>query len=145
MTNVDLVKNEDCSDNIVLSKVDDLNLIKESLDPESTECLNSVAKFHSIICVAGGWTGGSIKDDNLVQVYQEMHQKNVVPALICNSFLTSFRQPLGHEVLATPRPTGVHGRALSFQRSHAKHDRIRVGQNSSSHDRHPVGGGKRAA
>lgn len=41
-------------------------------------------KFNCIICVAGGWTGGSIKDENVLSVYDDMNKKSVVPALICS-------------------------------------------------------------
>jgi dihydropteridine reductase len=42
-------------------------------------------KYHLIFCVAGGWSGGSIKDKNLLDVYDEMHSKNVIPAITSNT------------------------------------------------------------
>lgn len=48
------------------------------------EELNKQAKsFDAIICTAGGWQGGSAKDDNIFSLTDSMIKANLVPALLC--------------------------------------------------------------
>ncbi|CAD8089083.1 unnamed protein product [Paramecium sonneborni] len=110
VTSVDFNKNEDC-DNIIIENSSDINVLKSEL--------NTLEKFNCIVCVAGGWTGGSIKDENVLQVYENMNQKSVVPALVCSHLATKqlSRQGLliftgAYSVFNAPTPSMI-GYALA--------------------------------
>ncbi|CAD8078914.1 unnamed protein product [Paramecium primaurelia] len=110
VTSVDFNKNEEC-DNIIIKNANDINFLKSEL--------NTLEKFNCIVCVAGGWTGGSIKDENVLQVYEDMNQKSVVPALVCSHLATTqlSRQGLliftgAYSVFNAPTPSMI-GYALA--------------------------------
>ena len=52
-------------------------------------------KFNCIICVAGGWVGGGIKDEDLIQKYEDQYKKHVIPALYCSSLATTHLKKAG--------------------------------------------------
>jgi len=43
---------------------------------------NRNVKFDSIICVAGGYTPGSIRSPKIFDELKEMHESNTVPAIL---------------------------------------------------------------
>lgn len=64
VTSVDFTKNEEC-ENILIKSTDDIQFLKSEFDPLGIPPYY-LDKFNCIICVAGGWSGGSIKDENLL-------------------------------------------------------------------------------
>ncbi|EAS00398.1 quinoid dihydropteridine reductase, putative (macronuclear) [Tetrahymena thermophila SB210] len=51
--------------------------------------------YDAIICVAGGWNGGSIKDSNVFETYHKMHSVNVIPSILAAHLSTHFLRKNG--------------------------------------------------
>lgn len=47
------------------------------------ELKKQAKSFDAIICTAGGWQGGSAKDDNIFSLTSSMVNANLIPALLC--------------------------------------------------------------
>lgn len=83
MTNIDLTENKDCYRNILIDK-------NQKLSAQLPKILKQVEKaskeYEAIICVAGGWAGGSIKDADIFDKYELMAEQSVVSSLLGNDF-----------------------------------------------------------
>lgn len=73
VTSVDFTKNDESTNNIVIKDASDLTFVKSELNQLGNIHNSILEKFNCIVCVAGGWTGGSIKDENLINVYNDMN------------------------------------------------------------------------
>jgi hypothetical protein len=81
--NIDVNKNEDSHFNFLLPN----NSPKEYL-PSLYDQLekSSSSKYDSIMCVAGGWVGGSIKEPEIFSKLEQMQKVNIIPTLLGNYF-----------------------------------------------------------
>ena len=83
VTNIDLTENKDCYKNILIDK-------NQKLSAQLPKILKQVEKaskeYEAIICVAGGWAGGSIKDADIFDKYELMAEQSVVSSLLGNDF-----------------------------------------------------------
>ena len=69
VTNIDVVNNQDADSNLL---VDPLINIGQENSSKIIPLLKD-KKFNSIICTAGGWTGGEIKDTTVFESVNKMH------------------------------------------------------------------------
>ena len=77
ITSVDFFKSDEATRSILIQGNDwnqHLQIITEQIDKEE--------KFDCVVCVAGGWSGGSILDDNLLQGIDKMWSFNVQSAVL---------------------------------------------------------------
>ncbi|EGR29381.1 hypothetical protein IMG5_156780 [Ichthyophthirius multifiliis] len=80
IANIDIKQNKQCSLNILInpniSTKEQLPLIKQQLQTFQKN------NYDAIICIAGGWTSGSIKDERIFDTYDKMHICNILPSIM---------------------------------------------------------------
>lgn len=127
ITNVDFSKCESASTNILM----DSGLKTEENNLDVINQLKKVNhQYDSIIVTAGGWTGGSIKNDDYFASTQKMMQVNLYSSLLAAHLATKYLSNNGlvvftgaAAVFREPQPdmigyaiakTGVHSLALNL-------------------------------
>ncbi|DBA03292.1 TPA: hypothetical protein N0F65_011651 [Lagenidium giganteum] len=90
---VDFTKNAECSDEFVFDAA-----TKSSLT-QAPQVLQHFAKssggVDAVVCTAGGWAGGSIKDADTLANLGEMHAKNTESALLAAHLASHLLHPGG--------------------------------------------------
>jgi len=77
--NIDLKANTQAHANILLNdKLD----ISDNLPSIYTDLEKFSKEYESIMCVAGGWMGGSIKEKTIFSQYKLSQQMHVIPSLL---------------------------------------------------------------
>lgn len=92
VVNVDFRPHQQARRNILLHKdtsVADNNRL--ALD----QIKNANLKYDAILVTAGGWTGGSIKDDDYLQKVRMMNEVNLYPSLLAAHLATKYLSPNG--------------------------------------------------
>lgn len=89
--NVDFKLHPEAKHNIVLKNQEPP--INNKLVTEAVKDLNT--KFDAIIVTAGGWTGGSIKDDDYFEKVTKMNEVNLYPTLLAAHLATKYLIPGG--------------------------------------------------
>jgi len=84
IVNIDLKPNTQAHSNILLSEKQD---ISDNLSDIYADLEKVSKQYESIMCVAGGWMGGSIKDKAIFTQYKTSQQMHVVPSLLGNLLL----------------------------------------------------------
>lgn len=127
ITNVDFKPNDCATSNLLLQS-------QSTPQQNNQYVIESLKKnpisFDAIVVTAGGWAGGSIKDDDYLQKYEQMINMNLVPTLLAGHLATKFLAPYGLVMLTgaaavfkEPQPemiayslakTGVHSLALNL-------------------------------
>uniref|UniRef100_A0A7S3JMX9 Dihydropteridine reductase n=1 Tax=Euplotes harpa TaxID=151035 RepID=A0A7S3JMX9_9SPIT len=81
--------------------------------------------YHSIICTAGGWAGGSVKDPEGIESFEQMHKACTLSALMAGHLATHLLAPKGllvftgaKEVYLRPAPSMI-GYHLAKTATHA--------------------------
>lgn len=62
MSSVDLTQNEEANANVLISNSDSMVAQEREVIDGISKILSEDSKFDAIICVAGGWAGGSAKN-----------------------------------------------------------------------------------
>ena len=90
--NADYRVHDQAKQNIVLRK-------ESSVADNNKFTLENVKKFgikyDAILVTAGGWTGGSIKDDDYLQKVKLMNEVNLYPSLLAAHLATKYLNPNG--------------------------------------------------
>lgn len=127
VVSIDLKPNTQAHHNILIGGQQSL----EERIPKIYTDLESVSKsFDSIMCVAGGWVGGSIKETDIFAQVRLMHEMQVLPTVLsghlASKYLTPdgllvltgaalpFRQPAPGMLAYSLTKTAVHGVALNL-------------------------------
>ncbi|KAL8008396.1 putative short-chain dehydrogenase/reductase SDR, NAD(P)-binding domain superfamily [Plasmopara halstedii] len=95
VTSVDFTESADAHANVLLSRNNSLELAKQTLDDISSRC----GKLNTVVCTAGGWAGGSIRDANSLINLREMHVKNLESAFLTTYLASHLLVPGGLLVL----------------------------------------------
>ena len=61
--------------------------------------MNSFDRYDAIICVAGGYEGGSVKDNDVFEKYQRLDRMNFQSALLAGHLATKFLNEQGFLML----------------------------------------------
>ncbi|KAL4095964.1 hypothetical protein PRIC1_009331 [Phytophthora ramorum] len=95
ITSVGFTANEDAHNNVILPKSNSLKEALQTLQEISSRC----SQVDTVVCTAGGWSGGSIRDaDSLVNL-GEMHSKNLESAFLATYLASHLLVPGGLLVL----------------------------------------------
>ncbi|POM67362.1 Short-chain dehydrogenase/reductase domain containing hypothetical protein [Phytophthora palmivora] len=95
VTSVGFSANEDAANNVVLPKSNSLKQAEQTLQ----EISSRYGKMNTVVCTAGGWAGGSIRDvDSLVNL-GDMHSKNLESAVLATYLASHLLVPGGLLVL----------------------------------------------
>ncbi|KAG7400257.1 hypothetical protein PHYBOEH_006394 [Phytophthora boehmeriae] len=95
VTSIGFTANEDADDNVLLTERNSLKQADQVLNDISTR----YGKVNTVVCTAGGWAGGSIRDlDSLVNL-GEMHAKNTESAFLATYLASHLLAPGGLLVL----------------------------------------------
>ncbi|GLD91729.1 hypothetical protein PINS_up000262 [Pythium insidiosum] len=93
---VDFAKNEESASSFVFKSGAKSTLTQAS---DLVEHVKSFGKVDAVVCTAGGWAGGSVKDaDSLVNL-AEMHAKNTESAVLAAHLAANVLSPRGLLVL----------------------------------------------
>lgn len=79
IVNIDLNANSQAHLNILLNEQKD---ITDNLPTILTDLEKFSKEYESIMCVAGGWMGGSIKEKSIFSQHKAMQQMHVMPSLL---------------------------------------------------------------
>jgi len=101
---VDFRKNDNAEVNIVLSP---LESTKDNVAKVVSELNSCKIKLNAVVCVAGGWLGGNVKDESIFDGIDQMFTFNVQSSIAAAHIATNFLQEGGLLVI-----TGAHA-ALS--------------------------------
>ncbi|KAG1703027.1 hypothetical protein DVH05_007940 [Phytophthora capsici] len=95
VTSVGFSANEDAHDNVLLPKSNSLKQAEQTLK----EISDRHGKMNTVVCTAGGWAGGSIRDaDSLVNL-GTMHAQNLESAFLATYLASHLLVPGGLLVL----------------------------------------------
>ncbi|KAL3673539.1 hypothetical protein V7S43_001246 [Phytophthora oleae] len=95
VTSVGFSANEDAHDNVLLPKSNSLKQAEQTLK----EISSRHGKMNTVVCTAGGWAGGSIRDaDSLVNL-GTMHAQNLESAFLATYLASHLLVPGGLLVL----------------------------------------------
>ncbi|KAG6963465.1 hypothetical protein JG688_00008133 [Phytophthora aleatoria] len=95
VTSVDFSASEDAHNNVLLPKSNSLKQAEQTLK----EISSRYGKVNTVVCTAGGWAGGSIRDaDSLINL-GEMHSKNLESAFLATYLASHLLVPGGLLVL----------------------------------------------
>lgn len=87
---VDIVANEDADVNITVGANDALLEQEKSIVSQVTNVLGQADKVDAIICVAGGWAGGSASDEKFVENTDLMVKQSINSSLIASRLASKF-------------------------------------------------------
>jgi dihydropteridine reductase len=76
--NVDVAANADAAHNILISGVPTAAAASADAERIASECATRV---DAVICVAGGWRGGSVADNDVFAAVEHMTAFNLLPAI----------------------------------------------------------------
>ncbi|ETL33977.1 hypothetical protein F441_16197 [Phytophthora nicotianae CJ01A1] len=95
VTSVDFSANDDAHNNVLLPNSNSLQQAEQTLK----EISSRYGKVNTVVCTAGGWAGGSIRDaDSLINL-GEMHSKNLESAFLATYLASHLLVPGGLLVL----------------------------------------------
>ncbi|OWZ24689.1 Dihydropteridine reductase [Phytophthora megakarya] len=95
VTSVGFSANEDAANNVLLPQTNSLKQAEQTLQ----EISSRYGKMNTVVCTAGGWAGGSIRDaDSLVNI-GDMHSKNLESAFLATYLASHLLVPGGLLVL----------------------------------------------
>ncbi|XP_021958028.1 dihydropteridine reductase isoform X2 [Folsomia candida] len=101
-TSIDFFENDTADDNILLKSdlgfEDQANAVKQALEGKSG------LKVDAIVCVAGGWAGGSLKSKDFIKNANLMMQQSVWSSYIAASLAPHFLRENGLLVLTGAQP-----------------------------------------
>jgi len=102
-TSIDFFENDSADENILLKN--DLGF-EEQADAVKTALASSSSqdKLDAIVCVAGGWAGGSLKSKDFIKNSQLMLQQSVWSSYIAASLAPKFLRENGILVLTGAQP-----------------------------------------
>lgn len=95
VTSLDFFENADAHHNVLLAESHPLKQAGQTLDEISSRC----GKLNTVVCAAGGWAGGSIRDANSLVNLGEMHAKNLESAFLATYLASHLLIPGGLLVL----------------------------------------------
>ncbi|KAF4047319.1 short chain dehydrogenase [Phytophthora infestans] len=95
VTSVDFSVSEDASNNVLLPKSNSLKQAEQTLK----EISSSNDKVNTIVCTAGGWAGGSIRDADSLFNLGEMYSKNLESAFLATYLASHLLVPGGLLIL----------------------------------------------
>ncbi|RMX41293.1 hypothetical protein pdam_00017744 [Pocillopora damicornis] len=104
VASVDLFPNEEAHANVVVTKTDSWTEQNEEIQPKVEEILDG-NKFDAIICVAGGWAGGSAKSKAVVKNADLMFKQSVWTSLISASIASKHLKENGMLTLTGAQPS----------------------------------------
>lgn len=92
LVNIDFTPHEKAQHNVLLEG-------GSSSGSNNKLALNAVhqlgLKYHAILVTAGGWTGGSIKDDDYFEKLRKMQEVNLYPSVLAAHIATKLLEPKG--------------------------------------------------
>lgn len=80
MTNIDINNNQEADFNFLIDPTNEIG--EEAKNKLTPQLKNLKSKYNAIICTAGGWTGGEIKDENVFESVNKMHKVCTLSALL---------------------------------------------------------------
>ena len=90
VASLDIVSNPEACTNIIVDP--DMHM-KHQVESLLTQTRKANAEYDAIICVAGGFGCSSIKDDNIMQAYEEQDRINFQTALLAGHFASHMLAP----------------------------------------------------
>lgn len=121
-----MVANEAADSNIVLTASDSWEDQRRKVSDEVGQVLGS-EKLNGVICVAGGWAGGSISSADLVRNCDLMWKQSVWTSVIAGNVASTYLEPNGLVVLtgAVPALQGTPGMVAYGMAKAAVHQLVR--------------------
>lgn len=104
VASIDLFPNEDAHANLVVTKTESWTEQNEEIQPK-VEALLDGNKLDAIICVAGGWAGGSAKSKAVVKNADLMFKQSVWTSLIAASIASKHLKDNGLLTLTGAQPS----------------------------------------
>ncbi|RQM18263.1 hypothetical protein DD237_000030 [Peronospora effusa] len=96
---VGFAKNENVENNVLLPESNVLKQADQTLQNILTRGTNRYGKINTVVCTAGGWTGGSIHDADSLANLGDMHAKNLESAFLATYLASHLLVPGGLLVL----------------------------------------------
>ena len=104
VASVDLFPNEEAQANVIVTKLESWVEQNEEIQTKVEEILGT-EKLDAIICVAGGWAGGSARAKSVVKNADLMFKQSVWTSLISASMATKFLKENGLLSLTGAQPS----------------------------------------
>ncbi|XP_028391103.1 dihydropteridine reductase-like [Dendronephthya gigantea] len=104
VASVDLFPNEEAQANVIVTKLDSWVEQNEEIQTKVDEMLQG-EKLDAIICVAGGWAGGSASSKNVVKNADLMFKQSVWTSLISASLASKYLNDHGLLSLTGAQPS----------------------------------------
>ncbi|CAB3979823.1 Dihydropteridine reductase [Paramuricea clavata] len=104
VASVDLFPNEEAEANLIVTKLDSWVEQNEEVQTKVEELLGG-EKLDAIICVAGGWAGGSARSKNVVKNADLMFKQSVWTSLISASIASKCLKDNGLLLLPGAQPS----------------------------------------
>ncbi|EGZ28221.1 hypothetical protein PHYSODRAFT_248383 [Phytophthora sojae] len=95
VTSVGFSANEDAENNVLLPVSNSLKQAEQTLQ----EISSRNGKMNTVVCTAGGWAGGSIRDADSLLNLSDMHTKNLESAFLATYLASHLLVPGGLLVL----------------------------------------------
>lgn len=90
VSSVDLVRNDEANANVLISNSDSLVAQEAEVIEGLSQVLGADAKLDAIICVAGGWAGGSSANKDFIKNSELMIRQSVWSSLIAAKLASKF-------------------------------------------------------
>jgi dihydropteridine reductase len=107
VTGIDFVANQEAHQSITLSKTSTTLQVQSTIETEIKEILKD-AKLDCIVNVAGGWVGGNLQDEKLLENVEVMMNQSVSSSII-SARIAALHLKLGGLVVLTGAGAATHG------------------------------------
>ncbi|XP_015777460.1 PREDICTED: dihydropteridine reductase-like [Acropora digitifera] len=104
VASVDLFPNEEAHANVIVSKTESWTEQNEEIQPKVDAILDGI-KLDAIVCVAGGWAGGSAKSKAVVKNADLMFKQSVWTSLIAANLASKHLKENGLLTLTGAQPS----------------------------------------
>lgn len=95
---IDLTQNDNANANVIVER--DATILEQELQIlKELDCVLGSEKLDAVICVAGGWAGGSSSSDDFVKNTDLMLKQSVWSSVLASSIASKFLKPGGILVL----------------------------------------------
>lgn len=120
---IDIHTNTTAEYNLLIHKDQSLASQYKNVRKNLDQYMNQNTQIHGVFCTAGGWMGGSIGDENFLNVLQSMNSMNLETAALASNFAINYLNSNGLLILTGAQAAlhpcaGMMGYGISKSATH---------------------------
>jgi NAD(P)-dependent dehydrogenase (short-subunit alcohol dehydrogenase family) len=120
---IDFHPNPEAGNNLIIDKNSTLGAQYKDVRTQLDRYLSEVGNVKGVFCTAGGWMGGTIGDENFLQVLQHMNSMNLETAALASNFAVNYLDKEGTLILTGAQAAlhpcvGMMGYGISKSATH---------------------------